>query len=82
MVPLKMYFNEQGRAKLLLATRQGQEAPRTSARPKMKRDWAREKDEAAQGTGIGAYPASRVRCGTSEPPAALASKGNWQGIKA
>ena len=42
MVPLRMYFNEQGRAKLLLATAKGKKL-HDKRETQKKRDWGREK---------------------------------------
>ena len=53
MVPLKIYFNDQGRAKLLLGSGARQEAARQARKRKTARLGARERP-AAQGSGIGA----------------------------
>jgi tmRNA-binding protein len=47
MVPLKIYFNDRGRAKLLLAIARGKKL-HDKRETEKQRDWAREKRPAAQ----------------------------------
>ncbi len=50
LIPLKLYFNERGRAKLLLAVAKGKKLHDKSESEK-KRDWSREKGRLLRARG-------------------------------